>query len=1047
MLVVICLSDKSAAGFITAEPKEGKRKLTEQSKTFLLYDSVDAPVIVCFDGLVVYANIAAAELAEKSGIAADTMLSDPRFRFSESHVSIEGTDYVVRTVRSAEIDSEEHYSDHGDIIGLLKIICSALCADSIELYKTTDKARRRIYYSRDGISVRLPERAILAASSVLPPTIGSVLNLSDRPTLGDLFSGYGVYDCLFGRISDNEMLVCSFCHEYDISQSSRNYFGAMCRQISSTPYREGMVTAALLKNAGSSFFDNHSDIIIVTLDRELNIIELSGSGVDRISSTPDKLIGHSLYERDYSPEALAAIEHAFSGSSGTLSLSIGERHFDAYYSPIVCCGETVGLYAVLIDITDRIALYDESASNIGSSMDVVARSMRAGFWSLNLITGAHTWDEGCYHVWGLHPDELPINNETLPQIFPEGDWDRLKSVYTQAMSDPSSTYFHFRFTPVVIDGETRYIDYRGKILWENGEPVRLVGMTTDITDSIELEEKLEYEAGQNVTLMNISIACAYSEDIDEGVHFAIIEAAHLLGAESAVLYTADEDSETWHSSFFWSNDHSESQSDPHTAEDINFSDLSPISSSDSVMGRQNICRSIVPGDNLSRFFPGCSGGSIVCMISDEPGTRSFLWLGRPIGKLQWRDEETGFILTIAGVLQMALKKRKMDHDLRAAVEAANAGNKAKSDFLSQMSHEIRTPMNAVLGMSRIAMESENLEEIRTCLRNVEASGTHLLGIINDILDISKIEAGKMELELSDFDLPELISNVSNMIGFAAAGKGLLFVREISADIPKMLHSDSKRLRQVLINLLNNAIKFTSKGKVTLELSAGNSMLHFKVSDTGIGIKEEDRGRLFGAFEQLDRVANRGVSGTGLGLMITKSIVDLMGGSITLDSVYGEGTTFYVDIPYEESSLAVKNEAVSKPRHFTTPDVHALVVDDNSINLLVAVGTLKKYGMNCDKASDGLTAVKMVSENDYDIVFMDHMMPGIGGIEATAMIRELGEKYKALPVIALTANAIVNGREMFIAEGLDDYISKPIDPVQLEEVLLRNLPEDKIITDE
>lgn len=1020
--------------------------MADFNNRFSLYDSVAAPIIVCLGDRAVYANTAASELAAKSGTTTDAMLSDSRFSFSESPVNIDGTDYKVRTIRSADAQDEQYHSSHGDTIGLLKIICSALRADSIELYKTTDKARRRIYYSREGVSIRLPKRAVLAAGSILPPAVGSVLRLSDRPALGDLFSGYGIYDCLFGRVSDNELLVCSFCCEYDIPQSSRNYFSAMCRYISSIPCRENIGGAALLKSAKTSLLDNHSDIITLTLDRELNIIELSGSGVYRISNTPDKLIGHSLYERDYSPEALAAIEHAFSGSSGKLSLSIGERHFDAYYSPVICCGETVGLYAILIDITDRPALYDESTSNIGSSMDVVARSMRAGFWSLNLVTGVHTWDEGCYHLWGLHPDELPINDETLQQIFPEGDWDRLKSIYTQTMADPSSTYFHFRFTPVVIDGETRYIDCRGKILWENGEPVRLVGMTTDITDSIELEEKLEYESGQNVTLMNISIACAYSEDIDEGVRFAIIEAAHLLGAESAVLYTADEDSEKWHSSFFWSNDPSESESDQHKATDISFSELAPISA-DTAMGRQNICREIVPGDNLSRLFPGCSGGSMVCMISDEPGTRSFLWLGRPIGKLQWRDEETGFILTISGVLQMALKKRKMDNDLHAAVEAANAGNKAKSDFLSQMSHEIRTPMNAVLGMSRIAMESENLEEIRTCLRNVEASGTHLLGIINDILDISKIEAGKMELELSDFSLPELISNVSNMIGFAAANKGLLFVRKISADIPKMLHSDSKRLRQVLINLLNNAIKFTSKGQVTLELSAGNSMLHFKVSDTGIGIKDEDRGRLFGAFEQLDRVTNRGVSGTGLGLMITKSIVDLMGGSITLDSVYGEGTTFYVDIPYEEISSADSSSPSGNVRRFTTPDVHALVVDDNGINLLVAVGTLKKYGIKCDKASDGLTAVKMVSENDYDIVFMDHMMPGIGGVEATAMIRDLGEKYRTLPVIALTANAIVNGREKFIAEGLDDYIPKPIDPALLDEVLLRNLPEDKIKTDE
>ncbi|MBE6765467.1 MAG: response regulator [Ruminococcaceae bacterium] len=1014
--------------------------MQEHTSPFSLYDHVGTAVAVICDDNIIYSNKAADALTENEGVSLSSLLSDGHFSVSESKFSTDGTDYRVITLSEPKsTDAELPQAGHS-VVGTLKVIRNALSAGGVELYRTGHRIRRKAYSSDGQSAVRFPGNILLEAEKLLPRAAGSVIKLSDNPALGDLFCGRGIFDCLFGRILPDEFIVCYFRDDRVIPQHLCDYFSAMCRYLSTTAHKSILNNNDFALAAKLDAINRNSSIVTVMLDRDLNVLDLSGNGLESITHNPRRLIGHSLYELNYPQQALANIEKAFSQTSGNATLSIGDRRFDAYYSTISGGGENIALYAVMADITDKASLTGD-ASHIDSSMDVVAFSMRSGFWSLDLLTKTHVWDEGCYHLWGLRPNEIPITDEVLYQIFPPGDNDRLRTLITQTMSDPSATYFHFRHSPVVIDGETRYIECRGKVLWENGEPVKLVGMNTDITESIELEEKLEYESDQNLTLMNISIACAYSENIGDAVKFAVIESARLLEAQCAALYLADETEGVWKNVFAWRNHTSDSELQ---TDDIPIAELSGL---EEIISSRRECTTLSPIDPYARFFPGCSGPSVVSMISDGTDTKSMLWFGRSVGHLSWSKEESGFILTAAGVLGMALKRGRMEADLHKAVEAAEAGNRAKSDFLSQMSHEIRTPMNAVLGMSRIAMDSENMDEIKTCLKNVESSGTHLLGIINDILDISKIEAGKMELDISQVDLPELISGVSNMIGFAAADKGLLFVKKISAGIPKTLRSDSKRLRQVLINLLNNAIKFTNEGQVTLDVSADGDTLHILVSDTGIGIKEEDSHRLFGAFEQLDRVRNRSVGGTGLGLMITKSIVEMMGGMITYESTYGKGTTFIVDIPYESCETEEPTDAAKRSTGtFKAPDVRALVVDDNAINLLVAVGVLKKYGMTCDSASNALSAVELARQNRYDIIFMDHMMPDIGGIEATAMIRELGEEYLSLPVVALTANAIVGGREMFISHGLNDYISKPIDPHELDALLLRQLPCEKIVFD-
>ena len=388
-------------------------------------------------------------------------------------------------------------------------------------------------------------------------------------------------------------------------------------------------------------------------------------------------------------------------------------------------------------------------------------------------------------------------------------------------------------------------------------------------------------------------------------------------------------------------------------------------------------------------------------------------------------------------------------------QAAEDASHAKSNFLANMSHEIRTPMNAIIGMSDIILQNPKIPaQTSAQIQDIKTAGTSLLGIINDILDISKIEAGKYELIDDEYDLPSLLHDTSNIIGVKIMESKVAFEIDIDPTMPSLLIGDATRVRQILMNILGNAVKFTNSGRIALKASwnhdKSNPYLYFDVSDTGIGMKEEDLDGIFGAFNQVDTRRNRNIQGTGLGLAISKQLAQMMDGDITVESVYGEGSTFHISIhqqinDYIEIGSEVAKSIVEKrysyiERHnpvvFTQrPDCKVLVVDDNRINLTVAKGFLKPYGMEVDTALSGRIAIDMVQEKDYDIVFMDHMMPELDGIDTTKMIRQLeGRKYKDLIIIALTANAISDAKEMFLKNGLQDFLAKPIEKKELNRLL-------------
>ncbi len=413
---------------------------------------------------------------------------------------------------------------------------------------------------------------------------------------------------------------------------------------------------------------------------------------------------------------------------------------------------------------------------------------------------------------------------------------------------------------------------------------------------------------------------------------------------------------------------------------------------------------------------------------------------------------TGYCATLVDVTDM----HNMLEEMQSLRNQADAANQSKSRFLASMSHEIRTPMNAIVGYSDLLINEVTTESGRNYARAMRSSSTSLLHIINDILDFSKIEQGKLEIIEDEYRIEQLFNEITDIMSMPAEKKGLRFLASLEQDIPSVLYGDKIRIRQILFNIVSNAIKYTNDGSVKMiaewERESDDRLeLSFIISDTGIGIKKDDMNKLYIDFEQVDTKRNYGVEGTGLGLSITKSLLEMMGGSIHIESEYGVGTTVVIrlkqrivdekpinEIRNKQDEKNEKASGLSSPS-ICAPDAKILVVDDNRVNLQLMQSFLKQFRIVPELAGGGEEAVELARNNHYDIIFMDQMMPGMDGVEAMKAIRALGGERKNMPIIALTANAIAGTRNILLGEGFTDYASKPIAIKTLEFLLEQYLP--------
>ena len=749
----------------------------------------------------------------------------------------------------------------------------------------------------------------------------------------------------------------------------------------------------------------------VTLDEDAYVQEINLAGVRLLGGEREELTGYPFTPHVVERDRAAFAEHlrvcCAERCEVTSELSLigtDQRSIAVQLRSVpIEAGEPEGIFCktAITDISQRKRA-EETLRESEERLRLVLESSGTGWWLLDLVTGALTADERSKELFGLPASAEPSFALFLERTVAE-DRELARRHLAEASVHPGD--YRGEYRTIWPDGSLHWILIKGRAFHDTpGKPRCLMGVTIDVTQRKQAEEALQHERNLLRTLIDHLPDCVYVKDAESRFVAANVAVARIMGAAAPddVVGKTDDD-------FYPAELAAQYRKD-----------------------EQELVRTGQP------------------MIEKEEPHRDPAGNARAVltTKIPLKDRQ-GKVVGLVGVSRDITDHKRAEQELQRAKELAEEANRTKSQFLAVTSHELRSPMNVILGMTELALEEVLPAEARDCLETVKDSADSVLALLNDMIDLSRIEAGKLVFESVPFSLRRMVGETARLMQVRANEKGLTLDAEVAAATPDWVRGDPLRLRQILLNLLSNAIKFTEEGKIVVRLdvaeqAADAAAIRFSVADTGVGIEAAVRQKIFAPFFQAATAATPSKGGTGLGLTIATNLVAMMGGRIELETAPGQGSTFYFTLRFptalEPSPPAIEEHTahtVSGGKIAMANALRVLLVEDTPASQILVIRVLNKRGHAVATAENGRQALEMLRQQNFDLVLMDVQMPVMDGFEAAAAIRAMSETRKSrVPVIAITAHAMKGDRERCLAAGMDGYIAKPIHGGKLIELVER-----------